>query len=252
MIQRTFLACMGLVGTVFATACGDDEAPADRYPTTDSFCAAKAAAECGEVAGECTVSDDTCESARKSSCMNAAGAATAQGRTYQPGSAQECIDRTTLLYGDRVLDVTKLETFEEACERVFMGAKKRSEACTNAYDCEGTLVCDKGFCADEVAKRLKDPCNNPGDVCDTGLFCQVQSGARFCAEKGTLGANCGPELPCLENLRCNSTSCVALMNAGDPCNVNDDCSTHYCNPDKKCQALRYASETGTCKDFGGN
>jgi hypothetical protein len=250
------------VGTAFvvsivavAAACSTTEAAPDKYPSVDSFCAAKAKAECDAVAAACTVSSDTCTSARKNACATAAGVATGQGRTYRAANAQTCIDKATVLYADRVLDPTKEEAFYDACERVFSGSKKKSDPCSNAYDCEGSLVCDvdKGFCADKVTKKLKDPCNNPGDICDTGLFCQDQGGSKFCAAKGALGAACRiPEVPCVEDLRCNGTSCVALEAASQPCDTNDECVTHFCNATKLCQAAQYASETGTCKDFGGN
>lgn len=253
MIRSTFgvatALCIALV-----TACGDDEAPADKYPTSDSFCTAKAASECDAVAAACSVSDDACRTARKSACNTAAGAATAQGRAYRPASAQECIDKVTALYADRVLDPAKTEAFEDACERVFTGDKKKSDACDNAYACEGTLFCDvdKGFCADKVTKKLNDPCNNPGDTCEKGLFCQDKGGgSRFCTAKGTLGVTCQvPAMPCAEDLYCNGTACVARQAAGATCTTGDECVTGYCNPSHQCQAPQYASETGTCKDFG--
>lgn len=254
MIRRT-LGLSAVVSVIaLAAACGgDDEAAPAKYPNADSFCAALASTECDAVAAVCTVSSDACTNARKSSCSSATSAATAQGRTYHSANAQTCIDKTKALYADRVLDPAKEETYRDACARVFTGAKKKSEACSNEFDCEGSLVCDKGFCAEKVSKALKEGCNNPGDICNKGLFCQDQGGTKFCAAKGALNGTCRiPELPCAEDLRCNGTSCVALQPAGSPCDTNDECVTKFCNPEKKCQAAQYASETRSCKDFGGN
>lgn len=254
-----FRKSLGLVsffgGLVLLAACGDDDPPAAKYPTSESFCGAKAAAECKPVAAACTVSEDTCKIARANACNVAAGQATAQGRTYRSGNAEACIEKTTAVYETRVIDSVKLAAFEEACERVFNGAKTKSDRCASAYDCEGSLVCDldKGFCADRVTKKLKDPCNNPGDICDAGLFCEGQPGAKFCATKIAVGGACSPPaLPCAEDLRCATSICVALQEAGQVCQADDECKTGFCNPDEKCQARQYASETGTCKDFGGS
>ena len=252
MIRSTLGLMVFAGGLLVIAACGDDT-PAEKYPTADVFCGVKAAEECDAVAAACTVSDDTCKTARKSACNAAAGVATGQGRTYRSANAQACIDKTMALYADRVLDADKEEAFREACERVFTGTKKKSDPCTNAYDCEGSLVCDldKGFCADKVTKKLKDPCNNPGDICDDGLFCQAQGASKFCAPKNALGAPCNVDSPCADDLQCNGTTCVALQDAGQPCEADSACKTRFCNPDRKCQARQYASETGTCKDFGG-
>jgi hypothetical protein len=246
-------------GLVLVAACGDDDPPAAKFPTADAFCAGKAAEECKAVGAACSVTDDKCKDARKSACMTAAGAATGQGRTYRPANADTCIAKTTEVYKDRTIDAVKEEAFKLACERVFTGAKKKSEICTNAYDCEGTLSCDlgrqsatEGFCADKVEKKTDEPCNNPGDTCAKGLYCQQRGGSRFCTAKNKLGDTCNlADAPCLEDLRCNATSCVALQAAGQPCDTSAECTTGFCNPDRKCQARLYASETGTCKDFGG-
>ena len=209
---------------------------------------------CKAVGAACSVTDDKCKDSRKSACLSATGAAAGQGRTYRPANAEACITKTTDVYKDRVIDAVKEAAFKVACDRVFTGTKKKSEACTNEYDCEGTLVCDtdKGFCADKVEKKDNDPCNNPGDICGKGLYCQQRGTTKFCTPKNKLGDSCNlKDAPCLEDLRCNATSCVALQAAGQPCDTSDECSTGFCNTDRKCQAKQYASETGTCKDFGG-
>lgn len=252
MIRRA-LGLMAFGGGLVLIACGDDD-EGPKYPSADSFCVAKAAEECKAVAAVCTVSEDTCKNARKSACMTATGVATGQGRTYTAGNADACIAKTAEVYKDRVIDAAKEESFKLACERVFAGAKKKSDACSNEFDCAGSLVCDldKGFCADQVDKKENDPCNNPGDICGKGFYCQQRGTSKFCSPKNKVGDSCNvKEAPCLEDLRCNGTSCVALQKAGDPCDTNEECTTSFCNGERKCQARQYASETGTCKDFGG-
>lgn len=253
MIRRLFGGLAG-VGLVLA-ACGGDDEPGAKYPSVESFCAAKAAEECKAVAASCTVTDDVCRNARTKACGEAANVATSQGRTYTSANAEACVTRTVEVYKDRVIDKAKEAAVEEACARVFMGSKKRNEACENPYDCENSLVCDldKKFCAVKVTKKDADPCNNPGDICDEGLYCRGQDGAKFCAPKSKLGEACRvPEQPCAEDVRCNGTSCVALQGSGQPCDVDSDCTTGFCNAERRCQARLYVSETGTCKDFGGS
>lgn len=233
-------------------ACGGEEGPKEKYPSVESFCAAMAAEECNAVAASCSVSEDRCALARTDACKSGALQAAAQDRTYRPGNAEACVEKTAEVYKGRVIDRATEEAFHAACAKVFMGTKARNEPCSHQYDCEGPLVCDKGFCAEEVAKQDKDACNNPGDVCATGLYCKGE-GTKFCTPKGKLDEACNlTDLPCQEDLRCNGSWCVALNKAGEPCDADSECATGYCNPDKKCQAKQYASETGSCRDFGGS
>jgi len=253
MIRRA-LGRMALGGgIILVAACGDDE-PTAKYPTADAFCAAKAAEECKEVAAACAVPDSTCKSTRAGACQAAAGAATSQGRSYRPDAAELCIARTAAVYADRVIDASKEELFIEACERVFSGTKKRNEACSNKYDCEGALVCDldKKICSVKVDKQLDDPCGNPGDICGKDLYCQARGEVKFCTPKNKSGETCNEvEAPCEDGLRCNGMTCIAKKPAGDSCDNNNGCVSGFCDADKKCRARTYASESGTCKDFGG-
>jgi hypothetical protein len=234
-------------------ACSSDEAPA-KYPTTDSFCQAKAGEECEAVAPVCVVSADACKNARTQACINDASSRIGQGLTYRAENAEACITKTTAVYVDRVIDPAKEKAFDEACARVFTGNKLRNEACSSPYECAGNLTCDldKKVCALKVDKAQSDPCNNPGDICGTNLYCATQGSLKVCTPKAKLGETCSiGEIPCTDDLRCNGTSCVALQGAAAPCDTSDECTTHFCNADKKCAAKQYASEHGTCKDFGG-
>jgi hypothetical protein len=253
--MRSLFGLAAVAGAIVLLACGDDP-PAAKYPSSDSFCAAKAAEECKAVGAICRVSDQVCTSARTEACKAAGAAAVGQGRAYDPTKAEQCIAKTTEVYKPRVIDPATETAFREACERVFAGSKKLSQPCSSLYDCEGTLVCDleKGsVCASKVDKKKDEPCNNPGDTCGEDLFCQQQPGGsvRFCKERIKLGESCKlPELPCQDDLRC-TTTCVPKVVSGQPCDTNDQCVTGLCAPDRKCSVREYPTETGTCKDFGG-
>jgi hypothetical protein len=246
------LLAVSFAGGVFVVACSTEATP-DKYPTVDSFCAAKADAECAQVAAACGVTSDACKLRRTQACKDAAAAAV--GRNYTPSLAEDCITKTTAVYQDRVIDPVKEQAFDDACNRVFAGTKNKSDPCTGLYDCSGTLTCDtdKGFCADKTEKNLNDGCNNPGEVCAKGLFCQLRGTTRFCTAKKNQGEACAADSPCAETLRCVNT-CVPKAAAGEACNTNDDCATGACDTstatNKKCIAKQYASETGSCKDFG--
>jgi hypothetical protein len=250
---RKALGLMGLVGGVALIACSGANEPTAKYPSADAFCRAKAAEECKVAGPECAINDSVCTTKRTNVCNSATGAASTQGRTYNSAKAEACITKTIEVYKDRTVDPVKREAFEDACERVFVGLKKKNERCTNVFECEGTLVCDLekgGVCADKVEKKATDPCANPGETCAKGFFCQTQ-GLRVCTAKQKVDQPCHPvDQPCEESLRCVNT-CIAKVPTGDPCDVNEQCATGFCNPSKKCSAPTYPSETGSCADFGG-
>jgi hypothetical protein len=249
---------MAFGGAIVLVACADDTIP-EKYPSAEAFCTAKATEECKVAAAPCAIPDATCQTKRKDACNAAAGGATGQGRTYKSANAEACITKTTAVYADRVINPTKEEEFRTACEKVFVGTKKQNEGCVNLYDCEGEFLCDPivKVCARKVDVQEKGPCANPGDQCVKGLYCQQQGATKFCVPKNKTGDSCKlPSesdkvgAPCLEEIRCNASFCVDKIGAGGPCDNNDECSTSLC-VEKKCAAKQYASETGTCKDFGG-
>lgn len=253
MIRRS-LGLVALVAGVVLIACGNDDGSTAKYPSAESFCSAKAEEECKVAAAPCTVNDATCKGKRVSACTSETGAANVQGRSYDPAKAETCIAKTIDVYKDRVVDPVKAEAYEEACARVFVGKKKKNERCVNAFECEGSLVCDLGkgsVCAEKVDKKENEPCANPGETCEKGFFCHLRDSVRVCTAKQKEGEDCGgADLPCEEDLRC-SNQCVAKVSAGDPCDTNEQCVTGLCNSAKKCTARQYPSETGTCVDFGG-
>jgi hypothetical protein len=250
MFVRNALVVLALLGGVTVVACSSDP-PGDKYPSFESFCGAKAEEECKVVASACSLTEVQCVQTRKSSCVSAANASTSQGRTYRAGNAENCIAKVTEVYKDRQIAAEKEAAMNDACERVFLGSKAKTEACSNPYDCEGSsLVCDKNRCAERVERNEGDGCNNAGEVCKAGFFCKDEGGQRYCRPKQKEGLICDDKNPCIETLRC-SNNCIARNPTGTACFSNDDCTTGFCNADKKCGAKLYASETGTCKDFGG-
>lgn len=238
---------LSVAGACALVACSSDEAT-EKYPSSDSFCTAKADEECKAAASLCAATVDACKGRRVTSCQQAASAASSSGRTYRPGSAEKCINETRDLYAAKTIDLAKEKTVNETCERVFTGSKKQGEACAAPYECEGTLICDK-VCTTATQKKKDEPCNNPGDTCETGTYCGLRGDVKFCNAKNDVGDICDAKTPCLETLRC-VTRCQEKVAAGQPCDTGDDCQTAFCNAEKKC-AAKLVGGSGKCSDFGG-
>jgi hypothetical protein len=249
MIGKTLkvLSLLSFAGALALVACSSDDA-GEKYPSSESFCTEKADVECTAAASLCAATVDACKSRRTTLCQQAAAAASATGRTYRPGAAEKCINDTRDLYAAKTIDLAKEKTVDASCQRVFTGSKKKGEACAQPYDCEGTLTCDK-VCSDPTPKKKGEGCNNPGDVCETGTYCGLQGEVKFCLAKNNVGDICGASNPCLETLRC-VTRCQEKVAAGQPCDTGDDCTTGFCNAEKKC-AAKLVGDSGKCSDFGG-
>ena len=253
--MRRALGLMVLGVGLVIVACSDDE-PTAKYPSSDAFCAAKATEECKDVSQLCGVAAESCKTKRTDACKAQASVALGQGRTFSSPKAETCIAKTTEVYKDRVLVREKEEAFTEACERAFVGTKKLSERCGNRFECEGTLICDleKGsVCANEVEKKRDEFCNNPGEICVDGLYCQDRGGVKACGDRKKVDEPCDATNPCLETLRCVNR-CVPKNPIGGFCDTDDECDTGRCDraqAPRKCVARLYPTETGTCRDFGG-
>jgi hypothetical protein len=251
---------MAFGGGVALLACSSDDAK-DKYGSAEAFCNAKAEEECKAVAERCAVPSASCTQKRVSVCTALGGTASTQGRTYVAANAEGCIAKTSeLLNSASITREKELET-TDACERVFQGTKKASEACTvaapdpnrtQAGDCEGDLICDRGFCASKREVELNKPCGNPGEVCAKGAYCQQRGTSSFCTAKNTEGQSCKADAPCVEELRCVNF-CVAKNEAGGFCDNDGECTTGFCDlstSPRKCAAKSFASGAAICKEYG--
>jgi hypothetical protein len=251
MIRNT-LMLFAVAGFAALVACSSDDA-GERYPSPDSFCSAKAEAECEGVAAQCGASLDACKDRRVVVCTDAANAAIGSGRQYKAPLAEGCIEKTRALFDLKTLPPDKEDEQSEACERVFEGQTAKNASCGGDYECSADLVCDKGVCATEVVKSIDEGCANPGEVCDKGSYCgQVESLTR-CLAKKSEGDLCTADVPCKEELRCAGT-CRAKYAPGEVCATSAECSdaAPYCEPtQKKCIAKSFAAGTAACKEFGG-
>jgi hypothetical protein len=254
MIRKALgLGFMVGVASMFAFACGDDDAAGDKYPTADSFCDAKATLECaaGSV-GQCGVAADACKTKRKQACIDAGNAAV--GRTYTPSKAEACLNLVTGAF-NAPGDKAKYTAYVDTCAHVFSGTKTKGQPCSNAYDCSGSLYCDlektTPLCADKSAPITENQgCANSGDVCGPGLYCELAS-PPLCRKRRAVGEGCGATIPCVDSAFCDNSVCKALAATGSDCTSDAVCASSFCNKDigNKCASRPFPTENGTCKDF---
>ncbi len=256
MIRNTILvlSCGGFVALV---ACSSDAS--DKYPDVGSFCAAKADAECNQLAVGCGATVANCKSPRTSTCTTQGNST---GRAYRPSKAQTCIDKVNEVYAKKTISADDQKQVDDTCGRVFAGATLQGGGCKIDYDCASDLVCDKGICATKSQKNAGDFCGNPGEVCDDASFCDATNPPLKCNPRAAQGATCSDKVPCQKTLRCvigagtTMGQCLPLVNPGDPCSQDSDCpptnSPPYCDPATKKCANEYQAGTTACRDFGGH
>ena len=252
MNTRNLLSVIAFGGVVALVACSSTEE--DKFASSDAFCTSKAEAECNGLAKKCGAATDACTKKRTSLCQAGVVTANGQGRTYKASAVQDCLDSINSTYRNGGNDVTQEAEVQTlaVCERVLSGSKKDSQACVNTYECEGALICDKGVCVAEEKVAITKQCNNAGQVCETGSYCQQQGATKFCNAKNALGDACKEDAPCVETLRCLTNHCVERVTAGNPCDNDGECAAAapYCDAaTKKCRP-KYESTSAACKDFG--
>lgn len=254
---RNLLTVMACAGAFALVACSSSVE--EKYPSTDSFCAAKADAECNNLAiVPCGATVEACKSLRVDACKAAATTAQGAGRNYKSTSAEACITKVTAVYSPKVIDAEKETEALEACERVFAGSKAANAPCATNYECEGSQICDKTVCATKVDTAIGSACANPGQFCAKGSFCAQQGPNKFCVAKKAENEICTPDSPCKEDLRCvgagaSGGSCKPRVTVSGKCDTDNDCasSAPACEPVKKECRAKFERGTQACRDLGG-
>jgi hypothetical protein len=249
-MTRNLLTLIAFSGVVALVACSSNDTE-DKFASSGSFCVEKAAAECANIAAACGATEAVCKDKRTNLCNTAASAATAQGRDYRANAAQDCLDKINEIFKEKVITAEGDGDVTKTCDRVYGGSKTANTPCAKSFECEGALICDRGICIAEESVALKGQCNNAGQVCDKGTYCQAQGGTKFCVEKNKLGDTCGPDAPCLESLLCDKV-CKAKVAVGEACTVDEECAPEapYCDTlQHKCRP-KYQAGTAVCKEYG--
>ncbi len=250
------------VGLAVAVAAGCGSSTSDPYPSVQSFCAAKANAECKVAADTCALTVSDCLSTREATCNTDAAQAAAEGRTYDSGLVPDCLGQIDTAYTDNGgnLSANDYRQVTDLCERVFAGSAKADQACSDDYDCGGSLVCDpiRKACGPRTPTAGGKPCNNPGQICDTGFYCGQDtsagavSGLYTCLARPTQGQSCSTTVLCIEADYCNGGSCVPGLTSGQPCTADDQCpSADICDPYVKvCDStIRFAPGATACDGY---
>jgi len=246
---------LGLAGVGVLLALGCSSSATDKYPNTDSFCAAVAQEEC-KAATDCGNKVDACLSARKAHCFQ--GIPTSPLRSYHSANAQGCIDKTHDTYAKDTITPADFADLQVACDKVFQGSATSLQHCDATQDCSGDLICDKTVCAARVVKNQGDFCGNPGEVCGGESYCAPSASAMQCVPKKANGEVCDDKVaPCQTSLRCNNSSCQARSPSGEACAADSDCAADapYCDPNNanRCdRGLRFGPGLTACKDYGGS
>jgi hypothetical protein len=242
------------LATLVVASCNRD----DRPMTPADFCQDYSQRECSDVAPACLEPEDDCLTARQAACTDRAQLEESAQRPFDPANAGACLSRVSAVFSvlnhDLAIDAKDYRSIDTACARVFHGNATDNQACGVDADCSGTLVCDKGRCG---TLHQVDPgagCANIGEYCPQGYYCGLVSGVLVCAARPGLAAVCSPDIPCLEDLRCDSGICTDRLAIGLACQDDGDCASGFCEPfASKCGTdVRFAAGTPACQAYQPN
>ena len=211
--------------------------------TVATFCDQLATKACDtKAADNCGATATACKATQTAACMTwAAGIQLAfpTTRPFNTSKIGACQDKTVSVFNKSPIVPADRAEISAACERVFSGAKKKAEACTNDYECDSSLICDPLVlvCAPKTNLNKGDFCGTtPGALCGTGLYCTIAAGGavKTCVARKVVGEVCTAADPCLETLRCDVATgmCKARADLNEACTVDSDClpAAPYCDP----------------------
>jgi hypothetical protein len=240
--------------------CGGDDKPL----TPTEFSTRYAQEICAAVSPACLIPEASCVAQQLSVRAGADQDAINQGRSFMPSVAQTCLNQISSVYGQLqggkvALKAGDLHKMNEDCRGVYRGRKLVNEACGADEDCATGLICDSGKvvgsgrCGAKKVVSQGGGCANIGEVCPPGSYCGSATGVPVCQNKLELGLSCGESAPCLETLRCSGGTCVAQLGYGDPCAVDQDCASGFCEPyaHKCADDVRFADRTPACLAMAG-
>ncbi|HEY0712501.1 MAG TPA: hypothetical protein VGF45_07500, partial [Polyangia bacterium] len=210
------LVVLGLfVVVASAAACAKQDK--DEMTETE-FCQEYARHECRAIAPLCEYPAASCEATRFNECQNRIVVwrnATTAMRPFRPANVPACLAKIDEAYGRLPITGATLQALDEVCARVFQGSAKALAPCVRDLDCDGNMICDKGFCAERKPVAMGAFCANPGEVCIATESCRpgATAGVLQCLPKAAMGAACTPTEPCADTLRCAGT-CVEKVAVG--------------------------------------
>lgn len=241
-----FALRLAIVFSLAATAsCANGEEPKEETGRTawtlETFCAAKARAECSKVVvTKCAGSESSCVSVRTDDCIATAPVDV----KVRVNAVDACLGSVTDAYADAKLTAAERSTVDAACREVWSGPGRAKAHCDHDYDCDREvgfrciIPLDypdqaKGECKKPRIVSSGESCDSPSDVCSDESYCD--SNTKSCALRRAEGQTCHPWLqPCAEGLTCPGVnpfaamSCVAGRAAGVACGKDADCASAFC------------------------
>lgn len=218
--------------------------------TEEQFCLEYAKRECAEVGKECGFEPSVCEPIRATACRLFAASQKSAMRQYVPGNVDACLSQTSTAYKDLPITPMELQALEDVCSRVFQGTAPAAAPCEVDYDCDGTMICDKGRCGTAKQVASGAGCSNLGERCPQGESCTKTNDFYMCTKRREKGMTCSATEPCLERYRCIGT-CVDKLPLSSGCFEHSDCVSDYCSPyGNVCgQYLNFAYDSASCRAF---
>jgi hypothetical protein len=252
----------GALGLVVACSSSSSQStPPDS--DTAAFCTDWAKAVC-QLSSICNFDPATCSAYQTGVCNDfVQQAQSSSARHYTQPGGKACIDALNSAYGGSPsrIDVGKLTSLEDTCNKAFTGNVASDSACTSDYDCQSGLRCstipgqNASVCASGNPKNAGDICS-AGDTCATNTYCAPVTGAEpKCKPAATMGQPCSAQIPCDSMSYCGpSGTCQMKAAMGEACATNADCSTGYCDvyPPAACtDGLTFARGAIDCNGVAG-
>jgi hypothetical protein len=232
---------LGAAILLLASACIVKNGP--KYPDVNSFCSARASAECSsEVLLACAIPDaSTCTAKRRALCLSSVP----PGTVYNPNSAENCVTQVTGAYADAKVTLAESSAIDAACLPVFDGPDGKDANCQKDSDCQVStgLRCillpgsAQGTCQVPQIVQGGGVCAAMNARCIAGFHCGPTA---HCDINAAVGEACSPPIPCGPDLQCSSGGvCVNKTADGSMCATDDECLHGICNKSM-------TSSTGLC------
>jgi hypothetical protein len=217
----------------------------------DQFCADYARRECEKVGFICALPAADCQPVRVAACKSFLQASRSDARMFRAANADACLEKVSATYSKTLISSDDLAMLHDVCARVLEGRGVANDVCKVDYDCERSLVCDKGRCGPRRIVSRSGNCGNPGERCMVGEYCRPTDGLWICTKKKDRGTQCSAAEPCLEAYRCTGV-CEDKLELGSRCTADDDCKSAYCSPEMgTCgPGLAFAPGAPSCTTFG--
>jgi hypothetical protein len=210
-------------------ACSGKDEP--KYPTTASYCAARAEAECSkEVLLACAIPDQArCITKRQDACF----AAYPNGMPYNPNGAEPCVTAVAAAFADAKISSLESRTMREACVALFDGPGVTDATCREDIDCKvsaslrcvlrgGSLI---GTCQVPQVVTGGGVCSALSQSCVAGYHCGPTD---HCDVNSQVGEACRDVFPCVEIAYCNTGKCEKKLEDGTPCSSDQQCLSAMC------------------------